>query len=491
MCHSTPIIRTSANESGSGLFHSSSIINAGSTSSSFINHSDDIEVNVASGNDRRPLNFAERLTKWKVQHKSVSKAAANDLLSILKDEPYAPFSELPKTFQTLFAGTYLEPEATYSVEPGEMVYFSIERMLNHGPILKKLLRQIPETCKTIRVCLHCDGMQPFKSSEVGFWPILGIVFNIIFVVALWCGPSKPSDSRLYLDRVVDEVIKLNKGGIYIGDAKYAFSLVNIRADAPAKSFLLKVKYPKGHWSCLKCWAQYFNEADAALRTSEEFRQRADPNFHHDHLGTCKFVDDPNFDFVKMFVNDYMHSVCLGVTKRILTHWISGPRKKRGQVFRPADFDAVNEHLRMIRKKNYCPSEFARKPRRLPSKKKKLKFKATEYRQLLLYTGPVIFRNRLSVEHKKLFLLLSTSIRYLTNLDSYIEEDKQYILEYVQKLLRLFVHRCEGLYGQAFVTYNFHSLLHLCADCAEYGSVDNFSCFAAESELGILKRSIKG
>jgi len=51
-------------------------------------------------------------------------------------------------------------------------------------------------------------------------------------------------------------------------------------------------------------------------------------------------------------------------------------------------------------KYFCPFEFQRKPRSLLHYRQ---WKATEFRQLLLYTGPVIFKNILSLEFTIIFL----------------------------------------------------------------------------------------
>jgi len=163
-----------------------------------------------------------------------------------------------------------------------------------------------------------------------------------------------------------------------------------------------------------------------------------------------------------------------VFKRLLLHWLEAPQYKHGSVLHSSDLLVIKDHLREVIKRNkYCP-EFSRKPRWLKDTKR---FKATEFRQMLLYTGVVIFLNRLPEIHFKIFLLFVVSMRYLTNLDSYSEEARKRILEYVKSLLRLFVVRCEAVYGSDFITYNSHILIHLTSDCAHFGELTNFDCFA--------------
>lgn len=58
-------------------------------------------------------------------------------------------------------------------------------------------------------------------------------------------------------------------------------------------------------------------------------------------------------------------------------------------------------------KEYCPSDFARRPRSLDICSK---YKATEFRQFLLYTGPVVTYGILDEQLYKHFLFLHAAIR---------------------------------------------------------------------------------
>lgn len=60
-------------------------------------------------------------------------------------------------------------------------------------------------------------------------------------------------------------------------------------------------------------------------------------------------------------------------------------------------------------KNHVPIEFQRKPRSLNYVKK---WKATEYHQLLLYSGPFILKNKLSNEVYENFITLHVAVSIL-------------------------------------------------------------------------------
>ncbi len=77
----------------------------------------------------------------------------------------------------------------------------------------------------------------------------------------------------------------------------------------------------------------------------------------------------------------MHIVCLGVVRRLLIYLTRGPKVCRLSVRQK---DAISQKLIALRGK--MPSEFARQPRGLHEIDR---WKATELRQFLLYTGPVV------------------------------------------------------------------------------------------------------
>lgn len=47
-----------------------------------------------------------------------------------------------------------------------------------------------------------------------------------------------------------------------------------------------------------------------------------------------------------------------------------------------------------------------------------------------------------------------------------------------------------MYGEEFVSYNIHNLIHLAEDCRLYGTLDTFSTFPFENSFQIIKRKFK-
>jgi len=96
---------------------------------------------------------------------------------------------------------------------------------------------------------------------------------------------------------------------------------------------------------------------------------------------------------------------LGVMKKLLSARIyskySCTSKLSGR-----HISLIDSRLNILRK--YCPSEFARRPRTLDLCSK---YKATEFRQFLLYTGSIVTYGLLNDELYKL-LIVQASYSYI-------------------------------------------------------------------------------
>lgn len=83
--------------------------------------------------------------------------------------------------------------------------------------------------------------------------------------------------------------------------------------------------------------------------------------------------------------DYMHLICLGVMRKLLNLW-SGLAKPPSKLS-TRQYKELSDALEC---NSYnAPYEFMRRPRSLSELKR---YKATEFRQFLFYTGPVVTRN---------------------------------------------------------------------------------------------------
>src|SRR5580765_5958558 len=104
----------------------------------------------------------------------------------------------------------------------------------------------------------------------------------------------------------------------------------------------------------------------------------------------------------------MHLICLGVVKKLILLWIKGPLSIR--LSRRA-INRISYLLILLR----CttPSDFVRKPRSLKDVKQ---WKAVEFRNFLLYIGPVVLRYTLKKDMYHHFLTHHTAITILVRPD---------------------------------------------------------------------------
>lgn len=107
------------------------------------------------------------------------------------------------------------------------------------------------------------------------------------------------------------------------------------------------------------------------------------------------------------------------------------------------------------------------------------FKATEHRQILLHTGPVIFCGLMNESMYLHFLLLHSAIRILVDVISCRNAEA---VNKAESMLKIFVQRASEQYGIEFLSYNVHGLLHLANDVRNFGSLDSFSAFPFENNM---------
>jgi len=182
--------------------------------------------------------------------------------------------------------------------------------------------------------------------------------------------------------------------------------------------------------------------------------------------------------VKQTVFDYMHLVCLGVMEKIFLAIIDGKYTSSAKLS-SASIKALSSRLQLT--KQFCPREFARQPINVA---KHRSFKATEHRQILLYTGPVIFFELMNKAMYLHFLLLHSAIRILVDPISCRDAE---IINKAEIMLKIFVKRAPDHYGIEFLSYNVHGLLHLCEDVRNYGPLDSMSAFPYENNMTYFRK----
>jgi len=308
--------------------------------------------------------------------------------------------------------------------------------------------------------------------------------DFVFPIAIYHGFSKPPSLNDFLEDFVRELCELSETGITIGNTNIEFSLKALVCDAPARSFLKRIIAHTGYYSCERCVIKgerrdhriVFNKfGPCEERTVEKFNECA----YDDHQkGISPLAQTVNC--IKDFPLDYMHLVLLGVLKRILSFLLKGPticRISRKQI------SLISDRLTSYRANT--PSDFNRKPRGLDDL---CYWKATEFRLLLLYLGPVVFKGILSDQAYQNFLALHVSMSLL--LSDGIESDPD-MIKYSKELLKWFVCDCSTVYGEIFNVYNIHSLSHLPDDVVNHScSLNDISAFKFENYMQSLKKCVR-
>ncbi len=414
----------------------------------------------------------EEVKLWSVTH-NITRSACGDLLKILKK--HACFESIPSDPRSLFSSIN-QPTFT-KIGDGQLAYFGIERSITK---LSKLFQDN----ETIKIQINIDGLPLHKSTNCQFWPILGSLYGHkhVFVIAIYCGNSKPSSLEQFLEEFVDEATKLERQGFTSNQRHYDFCISQLICDAPARSFITAIKNHSGYYSCGKCCVKgkYVEQrvvlikTNALLRTDYDFRNRTQPS-HHTGASPLERL---SIDMVQDVPFEYMHLVCIGIVKKLIRTWIDGKRKR----YRLRNSEKEKLTSEILRVKSCMPIEFNRKGRPVAEFER---WKATELRNFLLYTGPGVLKSILRKEYYDHFMVLSVAIRLLASPNISDEH-----LNYAEELLLFFVQKCHELYQSIFMSYNVHGLIHLSQDVKKHGPLDNFSAFKFESFLGKLKSWVR-
>ncbi|KAA3677241.1 uncharacterized protein DEA37_0000539 [Paragonimus westermani] len=295
--------------------------------------------------------------------------------------------ELPMDARTLLGTPRVCMKKT--IDGGEYVHFGVKESIEQA-LRGRWDGQL--TC--VHMQLHIDGVTLFKSSRRQLWPILArltIPKTPVFVIGIFCGEGKPGNVCEYLaDLVGDLKTVLSDGVTLTAYSVHVKVVLNcIIGDAPARAFFRQVKNHTGYYACEKCTARgvyvdrrmAYPNLQSRLRNDADFRCRKQAEHH---IGDSPF-ESLNIDMIACFPLDYMHMVCLGFTKKIIALLRFGPLKSSTRIGSNG-IKAVNTRIGLIL--SQLTSEFPRKCRTFHDCER---WKAREFRQFLLYIGPVALK----------------------------------------------------------------------------------------------------
>lgn len=423
------------------------------------------------------LNLKHRkLANWAVKHKQTRKSVSH-LLAILREED----PSLPKDYRTLCATPKLSCNRIVDMGSGKYIHFGLLTCLQQFFLCNDVKNS------ELLIDINIDGVPIAQSSSSCLRPILVNVvgFKSILVIGIYFGSGKPDDINNYMKHFVEEYLSIFNDGFHIGGKHFSLRVRCVIADAPERAFFLNIKTHTGYLSCHKCKIKGFFSTRRVcfpgvaneLRTDEEFFNKIDQS-HHRSQQPLIFESIPDFGCVTNVIIDYMHAVLLGVTKKLLLFWTT--EKKASFSLRKNEISKISQRITNI---GQLLNEFARKPRELIYLRR---YKATELRQLLLYTLPVITKGILKPKFYNHFMLFHSAIRILCTPSICVTHN-----HIAASLLNKFVKHFPRLYGNHQVKFNVHSLLHLPNDVIfTQTPLDSFSSFIFENHLQVLKKESK-
>lgn len=134
---------------------------------------------------------------------------------------------------------------------------------------------------------------------------------------------------------------------------------------------------------------------------------------------------------------------------------------------------------MIIDEKYKPSDFSR---RVNSFENMPHFKATEYRNHLIFWAISSFKDILSEKQYENFLALALAVRTLMD-DQY----KSLWNGTTRMLIRRFLRKFKQMYGEIHVVCCVHKMAHLVDECQIHGTLQQFSAYAFESNINAISK----
>lgn len=390
-----------------------------------------------------------------------------------------PADRYPVHWGALFKTPRDKIQAT-PIDGGEYFHYGIEAGLQmYNP---KVFRGMTMLCIDIGI----DGfLLAASSSQVG-WLIMGAIVDvrlIPFLIGMYCGKHSVKSIDAFMKPFCEDAGNLMKNGVQLikNGPRVPFRIRLFCCDTPARSMITNTKYYSAKAGCHKCnqrsyhrgYLNFFQTYKGDPRTDILFGLKVDTD-HHKSLITSE-LEKLGIGMVSQFPYEVMHLIDLGVTKSVLSAIVDKTTVKKNSI----DVDGMC--LKYESYKTFCPRDFARKPRNLVLAKK---FKATEFRQFVLYTGVVLLKEYLPIDMYTHFLTLSLAYRIV---HSDCGDDALAMAEY---LFQAFVYDYKMFYPKGGLGYNVHGLLHVVDDVKLYGCVDSYSAYKFENCIQLLGNTIR-
>ena len=196
-------------------------------------------------------------------------------------------------------------------------------------------------------------------------------------------------------------------------------------------------------------------------------------------GPSELLTYPDFDYVTSIPTEYMHSVCIGLVKRLLElTFKTGKNRARTTTNKLADPSKYNFHM----KKQKVPREFSRRSRSLDL----TLLKAQEMRNICLFLFPIVVEcMEPNSKEAQLWLLIAFCIRACILPDTeFLNVKSKMIQQSCEKFYSIY----ENLFGTHNCTYTIHIVCSHLLNMRKHGPLTDTSAFKFENFYAELRRS---
>lgn len=423
-----------------------------------------------------------RNTAYQTKMNTVQVDGILQTLNKFKHDP--SMTALPKTYKTFYKGEVKSVSGDVrDVSNHKYIYLGLRKqILYYLPLFPKAIDAVSQ----LELVWNTDGFQLFNRKRINSWPVTVYIANIrprkVFPVVLTAGKGKPTDLD-FLREFTSDLVDLVRNGLAYHNRVLHVKVKACVVDAPARSF---VKCTVGHTSKHGCDFCHllgvhdgsriiWNKTEFVERSDSSFRQKVDPLHHKGDTPLTSL----NCDLVLSYPPDFMHQVG-GTFKKLLIWLLEGPGRRNPRCRMAASkVQLLNQRLEFIRP-FISRQIFARRPR---STKELHDYKFTELRQMLLYTGKVLFIDLMPSDAQYQHLVDFNCYAALlvdTRTAKSCFESQSYM---AKKVVKGFIR----IYGEAFMSYSPHTILHFPKVASQFGGVESVSAYPFENALGSYKQ----
>ena len=265
------------------------------------------------------------------------------------------------------------------------------------------------------------------------------------------------------------------------------SILSLICDAPAIAKTCNCNQYNGYYGCIHCLHPalkntkpskmiYPYSINHAIRTNHDYNFQVQKSIETKSVfqgikGPCwisKYIKIPDNIYL-----DPMHLIYIGTQLKLLTMWCTEFKNFQNEInsfyLGPKKRSKIDE---IILKLDY-PNEISRNQRSINDLKN---FKANEFRNLMFYYGPTVFKEVMKKSYFMHYATYATSIRLMVQKKISKEDLNDAFI-----LMNYFIKRFSQIYGAENMDYKLHAHSHLPLQVLSYGPLNLLSCFSFEGE----------